>query len=82
LGNAGCRGPLIDGAFCPRRNWNGADVLTFADQVGDYPALLAKLEILRSKSNEFGSSEAAAKQERKNRPITFASEVVCRWPTE
>jgi hypothetical protein len=44
-------------------------VLFFANQVSDYPALLANLEILRSESNEFGPSQAAANQQRKNRPM-------------
>jgi hypothetical protein len=57
-------------------------VFAFANQVSDYPALLANLEIPRPKSNQFGSSETAAKQQRKNRPITFSSEVVCLWSTE
>src|SRR6266851_3198185 len=58
--DAGRRGPLIDGAFRPHRNWNGADVLSFAHQVSDYPALLANLEIFRSQSNQFGPPQAAA----------------------
>jgi len=49
--DAGRRSPLIDGTFRPHRDWNGADVFTFANQVSDYPALLANLEILRSESN-------------------------------
>jgi hypothetical protein len=80
--DAGRRGPLIDGAFRPHQNWNGADVLSLANQVSDYPALLANLEILRSQSNQFRPSQAAANQQRKNRPITFASDVVGRWLTE
>jgi hypothetical protein len=31
--DAGRRGPLIDGAFRPHRNWNGADASFFANQV-------------------------------------------------
>jgi len=82
LFDAGRRGPLIDGAFRPEWNWNGADVLSFANQVSDYPALLANLEIFRSQSNQFGPPQASANQQRKNRPITFASDVVGRWLTE
>jgi hypothetical protein len=41
----------LDGSFRPQRNWDGADVLSFANQVSDYPALFANLEILRSESN-------------------------------
>ena len=72
----------VAGAFRPHRNWNGADVLSLANQVSDYPALLANLEILRSQSNQFRPSQAAANQQRKNRPITFASDMVGRWLTE
>jgi len=49
--NAGRCGPLIDGSFRPQRNWDGADVLSFANQASDYPALFANLEILRSESS-------------------------------
>jgi len=35
--DAGRRDPLIDGAFRPHWNGNGADVLSFANKVGDYP---------------------------------------------
>jgi hypothetical protein len=49
--NAGRCGPLIDGTFRPQRNRNGADVLSFANQVSDYPPLFTNLEILRSESN-------------------------------
>jgi hypothetical protein len=31
--DAGRRAPLIDGAFLLHRNWNGADVFSFATQV-------------------------------------------------
>jgi hypothetical protein len=57
-------------------------VLSFTNQVSDYPALFANLEILRSESNLFSPSEAAANQEYQNRPITFASKVVRRWSNE
>jgi hypothetical protein len=50
------RGPLIDGAFRPHWNRNGTDVLSFANQVSDYPMLLANLKIFHSESNQFGSS--------------------------
>jgi hypothetical protein len=43
--NAGRCGPFIDGSFRPQRNWDGTDVLSFANQVSDYPALFANLEI-------------------------------------
>jgi hypothetical protein len=36
----------------------------------------ADLEIFRSESNQFGPSQSASDEQRENRPITFASEVV------
>jgi hypothetical protein len=50
------RGPFIDGAFRPHWNRNGTDVLSFANQVSDYPMLLANLEIFHSESNQFSPS--------------------------
>jgi hypothetical protein len=49
--NAGRCGPFIDGSFRPQRNWDGAGVLSFANQVSDYPPLFANLEIQRSEHN-------------------------------
>src|ERR1039457_2533478 len=68
--------PLIDGVFRPRGNRNGTNVLSFANQVSDYPVLLADLEIFRSESHQFGPSQSASDEQRQNRPITFASEAV------
>ena len=70
------RGPLIDGAFRPHWNRNGTNVLSFANQVSDYPMLLANLEIFHSESNQFSPSQAASDERRQNRPITLASETV------
>ena len=67
------RGPLIDGAFRPHGNRNGADVFSFADQVSNYQALLADLEIFGSESNQFGPSQAATNEQRQYRVITLAS---------
>jgi hypothetical protein len=74
--DASRRGPLIDGKFRPYWNRNGTDVFSFANQVSDYPVLLADLEIFCSESNQFGPSQAASNEQRQNRPITFASEAV------
>jgi hypothetical protein len=41
-------------------------VLSFADQVSDYPVLLANLEIFRSESNQFGPSQTASDEQRQN----------------
>ena len=70
------RGPLIDGAFRPHWNRNGTNVLSFANQVSDYPMLLANLEIFHSESNQFSPSQTASDEQRQNRPITLASETV------
>src|SRR5207253_9774076 len=74
--DASCHGPFIDGTFCPHWNWNCTDVLSFADQVRDYPALLTDLELFRSESNQFCPSQAASNEQRQNRPITLASKAV------
>ena len=70
------RGPLIDGAFRPHWDRNGTDVLSFANQVSDYPMLLANLETLPSESNQFSPSQTASDEQRQNRPITLAAETV------
>jgi hypothetical protein len=57
-------------------------VLPFANRVSNYPVVLADLEVFRSESNQFGPSQAASNEQRQNRPITFASEAVCRWFAE
>src|ERR1700721_1618708 len=74
--DAGCRGPFIDSTLCPHWNRNCADVLSFANQVRDYPVLLANLEIFRSESNQFGPSQAAPDEQCQNRPVTFTSKAV------
>src|SRR5258708_13188497 len=68
------RDPLIDGAFRPHGNRNGTDVLSFTNQVSNHAVLLTDLEIFRSESNHFGSSQSASDEQCQNRPITFASE--------
>ena len=74
--DASRRGPLIDGVFRPHWNRNGTNVLSFANQVSDYPVLFADLEIFRFESNQFGPSQSAPNQQSKNRPVTFASKAV------
>jgi hypothetical protein len=51
-------------------------VLFFANQVSDYPMLLANLEIFHPESNQFSPSQAASDEQRQNRPIALASETV------
>src|SRR5215471_5817698 len=62
------RGPLIDGAFHPHGNRNGTDVLSFANQVSDYPMLFANLEIFHSESNQFSPSQTASDEQRQESP--------------
>jgi hypothetical protein len=57
-------------------------VLSFANQVSDYPVFLADPKIFRSESNQFGPSQSASDEQRQNRPITFASEAVSQWFAE
>src|SRR5258708_18275738 len=71
-----CIGPLINNALCPHRNWNCANVLSFANQVGDHPVLLADLQIFHPESYQFGASQATANEQRESRAITFASEAI------
>src|SRR5437667_11394593 len=49
-------------------------VLSFTNQVSNHAVLLTDLEVFRSESNHFGSSQSASDEQRQNRPITFASE--------
>ena len=74
--DAGRCSPLVDCALRSRWHRNGTDVLSFSNQVSDYPVLLAYLEIFRSESNQFSPSQAASNEQRQNRPITFTSEAV------
>src|SRR5260370_12183619 len=73
-----CSGPLIDSALSPHRNWNCANVLSFANQIGDHPVLLADLKIFHPESYQFGASQATANEQRESRSITFASEAIQR----
>src|SRR5260370_6519591 len=73
-----CSGPLIDSALRPHGNWNCANVLSFANQVGDHPALLADLKSVQSESYQFGASQAAANEQRESRSIAFTSEAIQR----
>ena len=51
-------------------------MLSLTNQVGDHPVLLAELKIFQSESYQFSASQAASNEQGKNRPITFASEVI------
>jgi hypothetical protein len=80
--DASRRDPHIDGAFRPEWNRNGPNVLSFADQVSNYAALLADLKVFRFESNKFGPSQSASDEQREDRPITFASEAAGQRITE
>src|SRR6267143_2160024 len=71
-----CVGPLIDRALRPHRNWNGANVLSLSNQVGDHPVLLADLKIFHSESYQFAASQATPNEQGESRSITFASEAI------
>ena len=71
--DAGCRSPLIDRAFRPQGNRNGADVLSFANQVSNDAVLFTDLEIFRSESDQFSPAQSAADEQGQNRAITFTS---------
>ena len=53
-------------------------MLSFANQVGDHPVLLADLKIFHLESYQFGASQATANEQRERRSITFASEAIQR----
>jgi|ERR1700730_16996107 len=72
-----CFGPLIDSALRPHRNWNCADVLSFADQIGDHPILLTDLKIFQFESYQFGASQTTSNKQRQNRSVTFAWQAIC-----
>src|SRR5262250_3135116 len=69
-------GPLINGSFRPRRDWNGADMLSFPHQVGDHPVLLTHLKIFHSESHQFSTSQSAPDEKRENRSVTLSAEAV------
>src|SRR5450755_1224297 len=75
-GDPGSCGPGIDRSFHPDRDRNRADMLSFADQVRNDPVLLADLEIMRFKRDQFGASQATSNQDRKNCPVTLGSEAL------
>jgi hypothetical protein len=51
-------------------------VLSLANQIGDHPVLLTDLKIFQSKSNQFGTSQAASNEQRQNGSITLSSQAV------
>jgi hypothetical protein len=66
-------GPLIHDALRPQWNRDCAKVLSFTNQVGDHPILLADLEIFHPESHQFGSPQAASNEQCQNPSITFCS---------
>jgi hypothetical protein len=55
---------LANNALCPGRNWHCANVLSFADQVGNHPVLLADLKIFQSESYQPRTSQATPNEQR------------------
>ncbi len=53
-----CRSPHIEGAFRPRRDWNGSDVFSFANEVSDDRVLLADLKVFHSESHQFSATDS------------------------
>jgi hypothetical protein len=72
--DAGCRSPLIDGAFRPHGDRNGADVLPFANEVSNDRVLLADLEVFHPESHHLTATQSASDEQRHYRAITFAAQ--------
>jgi hypothetical protein len=51
-------------------------VLSFTNKIGDHPMLLADLKIFQSESDQFGAPQTASNEQRKDRPIAFASQAI------
>src|ERR1035437_5422721 len=51
----GGRGPVINRSLHPNRDRNRANMLSFPDQVRDYPVVLPDLEILRRERDQLGA---------------------------
>ena len=80
--DASCRSPLIDGAFRPDGDWNGAAVFPFADEVCNDRALLADLEVFHPESHQLSATESASDEQRHYRAVTFAAQARRRRPLE
>jgi hypothetical protein len=71
--DAGCRSPLIDGAFRLHGDRNGADVLPFANEVSNDRVFLADLEVFHPESHQLSATQSASDEQRDYRAITFAA---------
>ena len=56
-------GPFIDGSLGPGRHRDGANMVSFAYQVGDDPMILADLEILPLEPDKLGAPKATSDQQ-------------------
>src|SRR5436305_14547386 len=59
LCNPGCRSPLIECLFCPKRNRNRTNVTALADQIDNRPVALARLNVVHLQPGQLGAPETA-----------------------
>src|SRR5450759_3953866 len=71
--DSGNLGPFVDGSLRPTWDRNCADVLSFADEIGDNPMFLPNLEVLSSKADKFGPPESASDQQRQDGAVALAA---------
>ena len=66
--------PVIHGRFHPAWHWNGPDVATFADHVGDYPMFFALLEAVDSQPGYFRPSKTTSQENSNHRVVPSAAQ--------
>jgi len=74
----GVSGPGVNRPLNPYRNWDRADMLFFADQIGNDAVLLPDLEIFHLQLGQFGPPQSASEQDRQNRRVSHIAEAVRR----
>src|SRR5437773_10708306 len=61
--DTGSLDPTVDSSLRPNGDWNCADMLSLADEIGDDPMFLSNLEVVSSQTDEFSPPEAASDQQ-------------------
>ena len=63
----------------PPRHWNSPNVAALSDQINDCPMCLPLLKVVESQFGNLVSPQAACKQQREQRPITLAFQLLRVW---
>jgi hypothetical protein len=71
--DTGNLGPFVDGSLRPGGGRDCADMLSFADEIGDNPMFLPNLEVLSSQTDRFGPPESASNQQRQDGAVALAA---------